>query len=134
MPQIAKIERLSDMSDEPAPTPTGFDFNQPTIVALCYLVSAISGFPMLIGVVLAYVWQGAPERDWEKSHFRFHIRSFWIGIAWGLLFIIPTVLTLGLAAWFLYPALALWLIIRSLIALTKAQRREPIANVTTWLW
>jgi len=101
---------------EPAPA-TGFEFNQPTIVALCYLASAVTGFPMLIGVILAYVWQGAPESDWETSHFRFHIRSFWIGIGLGLIFIIPTVLTLGLAGFFLYPLLVVWVIIRSLIAL-----------------
>lgn len=124
---------MNDPASDPAPA-TGFEFNQPTIVALCYLASAISGFPMFIGVVLAYVWRAAPERDWEKSHFRFHIRSFWIGIALALLFIIPTILTLGLAGWILYPLLGLWLIIRSVIALLKAQRREAISNVETWVW
>ena len=119
---------------EQLPTTRGFDFNQPTVVSLLYLASVVTGLPMLIGVVLAYVWKGESRNGWEESHLRYHIRSFWIGIAWGLLFIIPTVLTLGLAAWILYPLLVLWLIIRSLIALTKAQRREPIANVTTWLW
>lgn len=122
------------MNDEPAPASTGFDFNQPTIVALCYLASAVTGFPMLIGVVLAYVWRGAPEHDWENSHFHFHIRSFWIGIALGLLFVIPTIMTLGLAGFFLYPLLVLWLIIRSFIAMMKAQRQEPIDNVGTWIW
>jgi uncharacterized membrane protein len=126
---------------EPTPEPTsetsrssGFEFNQPTIVALCYLASVLTAFPLLIGVVLAYVWRGAPEANWEESHFHFHIRSFWIGIAWGLIFIIPTILTLGLAAWILYPLIGLWLFIRSLVALGRAQQRQPIANVTTWLW
>jgi uncharacterized membrane protein len=121
---------------EPAPEPaaSGFEFNQPTIVALCYLASVLTAFPLLIGVVLAYIWQGAPEKEWEKSHFRFHIRSFWISIALGLIFIIPTILTLGLAAWILYPLIGLWLFIRSLVALGRAQKREPIANVTSWLW
>jgi uncharacterized membrane protein len=126
-------EPTPDTAREPTGR-SGFEFNQPTIVALCYLVSALTAFPMLIGLVLAYVWKGAPEAAWEESHFRFHIRSFWIGIAWGLLFIIPTILTLGLAAWILYPLLVLWLVIRSLVALARAQRREPIANVETWLW
>ena len=75
---------------------------------------------MLIGVVLSYVWQGAPEADWEKSHFRFHIRSFWIGIALGLIVHHPDHLTLGWPASILYPLIVLWLIIRSLVALTGA--------------
>jgi uncharacterized membrane protein len=126
---------------DPAPEPnadaaprSGFEFNQPTIVALCYLASVLTAFPLLIGVVLAYVWERAPEKDWETSHFHFHIRSFWISIALSLLFIIPSILTLGLAAWILYPLIALWLFIRSLVALGRAQKREPIANVTTWFW
>lgn len=127
-------EPAHDPAPAPESAPAGFDFNQPTIVALCYLASAISGFPMLIGVALAYVWQAAPEREWEKSHFRFHIRTFWIGIALGLLFLIPTLLTIGLAGWILYPLLGLWLIVRSLVAMLKAQKREPISNVETWAW
>jgi uncharacterized membrane protein len=118
----------------PEPPAAGFEFNQPTIVALCYLASAVTGFPVLIGVVLAYIWQGAPEQPWEASHFRFHIRSFWIGIALGLLFVIPTVMTLGLAGFILYPLLMLWVIIRTATALIKAQRRQPISNVETWAW
>ena len=128
---------MTEPTPETAPRPTdrsGFEFNQPTIVALCYIASALTAFPMLIGLVLAYIWKGSPAAPWEDSHFRFHIRSFWIGIAWGLIFIIPSVLTLWLAAFVLYPALVLWLVIRSLVALGRAQKREPIANVETWLW
>ncbi|MBC7519876.1 MAG: hypothetical protein H7268_02095 [Sandarakinorhabdus sp.] len=119
---------------EQVPAERGFDFNQPTVVSLLYLASVFTGVPMLIGVVLAYIWKGEPGAGWEDSHLRYHIRSFWIGIALAILFVIPTVLTLGLAAYILYPLLGLWLVVRSLRALLKAQRREPITDVETWLW
>jgi uncharacterized membrane protein len=119
---------------EQVPATRGFDFNQPTVVSLLYLASVVTGLPMLIGVVLAYVWKGEAPNGWEESHLRYHIRSFWIGIALGLLFVVPTVLTLGVAGFILYPALVLWLIVRSMKSLMKAQRREPMANETTWLW
>lgn len=119
---------------EQLPATRGFDFNQPTVVSLLYLASVVTGLPMLIGVVLAYVWKGEAQNGWEESHLRYHVRSFWIGIALGLLFAIPTVLTLGVAGFILYPALVLWLIVRSMKSLMKAQRREPMTNVTTWLW
>jgi uncharacterized membrane protein len=122
---------MTDTAPEPR---SGFEFNQPAIVALCYIASALTAFPMLIGLVLAYVWKGTPAGAWEESHFRFHIRSFWLGIVWALILAIPTVLTLGLAGWILYPLLALWFLIRSIMALARAQRHEPIANVETWLW
>ncbi len=118
---------------DPIPA-SGFEFNQPTIVALLYLASVITGLPMLIGVILAYVWRGEPAADWQASHFRFHIRSFWIGIGLALLALIPTVLTFGLAGFILYPLLVLWLAVRTLKALLAAQRHDPIFDVETWVW
>lgn len=119
---------------EQVPATRGFDFNQPTVVSLMYLASVFTGLPMLIGVVLAYVWKSEAEGSWEDSHLRYHIRSFWVGIALGLLFVIPTIMTLGVAGFILYPALVLWLIVRSFKSLMKAQRREAMPNATTWLW
>jgi uncharacterized membrane protein len=119
---------------EQLPTTRGFDFNQPTVVSLLYLASVVTGLPMLIGVVLAYVWKGESRNGWEESHLRYHIRSFWIGIVLVLLFAIPTVLTLGVAGFVLYPALVLWLVVRSFKSLMRAQRQEPMTDVTTWLW
>ncbi|MFZ4688442.1 MAG: DUF4870 family protein [Polymorphobacter sp.] len=115
-------------------TRNGFEFNQPTIVALLYLASILTGLPMLLGVILAYVWKGSPGGEWETSHFRYHIRSFWIGIALGILFVIPTVLTLGIAGFVLYPLLVLWLAVRSLKSIGAAQRQAPITDVETWIW
>ena len=116
------------------PASDGFDFNQPTVVALLYLVSIVTGLSMLIGLILAYVWKDDDSGNWENSHFRFHIRSFWIGLLLGGLFVIPTILTLGLAGFILYPLLVVWLAIRSLKAMLAAQRRQPLVDAGTWLW
>nr|WP_310523166.1 hypothetical protein [Polymorphobacter sp.] len=119
---------------DPVPAEKGFDFNQPTVVALMYLVSIITGLSMLIGLVLAYVWKDDATDSWENSHFRFHIRSFWIGLLLAIIAVVPTVLTLGIAGFILYPLLVLWLAVRSLKALVAAQKRDPIIDVETWLW
>ena len=119
--------------NDPVPA-SAFEFNQPTVVALLYLASVVTGLPMLIGVVLAYVWKGEPAADWENSHYRFHIRSFWIGIALGILAAVPTILTLGIAGFVLYPLLLLWFVVRTVKALLAAQQHEPIAAVETWVW
>lgn len=115
------------------PATTGFDFNKPTIVALLYAASVLIGFTSLIGLIMAYVWKGEPGGAWEESHFRYHIRSFWIGLVFGVLAIIPTILTLTVAGWILYPALAVWFLVRSIKAMLTAQRQEAIANPGTWL-
>ena len=46
-----------DTSREVTPS-AGFDFNQPTIVSLCFLASFFTGITGLVGIVLAHVWQG----------------------------------------------------------------------------
>lgn len=116
---------------EPSPS---FEFNQPTVVALCYVASMVFGLPLIIGLILAYVWKGSPGGDWEISHFRFHIRTFWLGLLLGVLALVPTLLTLTLAGFILYPLLAVWFLVRSIKALLAAQRRDPVANIQTWVW
>ncbi|MBB4633052.1 DUF4870 family protein [Sphingosinicella soli] len=116
------------------PETQGFDLNRPTIVALLILVGAVSGLPTLIGAILAYVWRGAAENAaWEESHYAYHIRGFWITIVAVIALGVLTIITLGLAG-FLFPLVSIWLVVRAIIAIAKAQRREPMPNPSTWLW
>lgn len=109
----------------------GFLFNKPTIVAILYIVSLLTALPLLIGVILAYVWRGEPHPDWEDSHYRFHIRTFWIGIAWGIIGIITIFVGIGLL---ILALLGVWLAVRSIKAMLAAQREAPVLNVETWLF
>ncbi|HEY6104626.1 MAG TPA: hypothetical protein VIV59_01495, partial [Anaeromyxobacteraceae bacterium] len=53
--------------------------NVAKVVYVLYLVSLVTGVTALVGVVMAYVYQGdAP--DWLKTHYRFQIRTFWLGL------------------------------------------------------
>ena len=106
----------------------------PTIVALLYAASLVTGLTALVGVVMTYVWQGGAEAMWEESHFRFHIRTFWIGLAIGLVGAVISVITLGLAGFIIYPLLALWFAVRTIKALLAGQKRLAIANVERWVW
>jgi uncharacterized membrane protein len=115
----------------PVPQPSGFDMNRPTVVALLYLVSFITGFTALIGVILAYVWKGELFLDWEASHFRWHIRSFWIGALYSL---VSTLFVFILIGYLMYAAVAVWFAVRTVKALMAAQRRAPMPNVESWLF
>lgn len=114
-----------------SPQSDGFDFNRPTIIALLYLVAIFTALPLLIGVVLAYIWKGEQHDAWEDSHFRFHIRTFWMGIAWA---IIGGLLTLVLVGFVILALIGVWMVVRTIKALLTAQRRAPIENVETWLF
>jgi len=54
---------------QPPATASSFDFNQPTIVAVLYLVGPFIGISGLIGLVLAYVWRSEKPDSWEATHY-----------------------------------------------------------------
>lgn len=117
---------------EPNKNPAGgFDTNQPTIIALLYLASFLVGITGIIGLILAYVWRGETRGSWETSHYTFHIRTFWIALLGS---VISAILTLVLIGLFGFLIIGLWVIVRTVLALLAAQRRQPIANPETWIW
>lgn len=122
------------MTQLPSSTPnpsSSFDLNRPTIIALLYLASFLTGITSLIGLVLAYVWKSESGEDWTQSHYSFHIRTFWYGFLGS---IICTILMLVLIGFLGFIALAVWVAVRTILAMLKAQRRESIPNPKTWLW
>ena len=114
--------------NEPTTTTSGFDFNHATIVSLLYLLSFVTGITGLVGIVLAHVWQGEHRGDWQESHLTYLIRTFWIGL------IVSVVLTITMIGIFLLFLPAVWVGVRSVMSLVKAQRREPMPDPKTWLF
>jgi uncharacterized membrane protein len=123
-----------DLSSTPppvsSPATSGFDFNRPTIVGLLYLSSFVLGVTVIVGVVLAYVWQGEPHAEWEDSHYQYLIRTFWIGLIGSGICLI---LMLALIGFVLLPALAVLVVIRCVLSLVNAQKQLPMPNPQTWL-
>jgi len=110
---------------------SGFDFNQPTIISLCYLGSFVTGITGLVGIVLAHVWQGDDQEAWAASHYSYLIRTFWIGFAAS---IVASILTFVLIGLLLFPVIAIWVGIRSVMSLLKAQKKEPMPDPETLLF
>lgn len=108
----------------------GFEFNRPTIVSLLYLGSFFFGITALVGVVLAYVWRGEAHADWESSHYRYLIRTFWLGLLGGIL---GALLMVVLVGFLLIAAVLVLVIVRSVLSLVNAQKRQPMPDPDTWL-
>lgn len=119
--------------NQPATSP-GFDWNRPTIISALYIASLVLGITAIIGLVLAYLWKGEPHAPWEESHFRYHIRTFWIGLLWAIVAAILLVATLFLFVWLFVPLVGVWFVVRAFKSLMAAQRHAPIQNVETWLF
>ena len=119
------------MSDAlPPAQSSGFDLNHPTIIALLYLSSFFVGITAIIGVVLAYVWRGESKEPWEASHYQYLINTFWIGLIGS---IVGFVLLIVLVGVFVLLGVMALVIVRSVLSLVRAQKREPMPNPATWL-
>ncbi|MGB5483335.1 DUF4870 family protein [Parasphingorhabdus sp.] len=120
------------MADKtPEPAGTGFDFNKATIVSLLYIAGFVVGITGLVGFILALVWKDEVAGTWEESHLQFHVMTFVIGLVVGLVGAILSFILIGIP---ILLALFLWILVRSVVALSKAQKHEPIADPKTWLF
>lgn len=124
------------MTDQ-TPTPSGptsdgnFDMNKSTIISLLYIASFIVGITGLIGGILAFVWKEEVAGTWEESHLQYHIMTFIVGIIVGVVGAILSLVLIGIP---ILLALAVWILVRSVMALLKAQKQEPMADPKTLLF
>ena len=119
------------MAKEPQrPATPGFDFNKATIVSLLYISGFVVGITGLVGFILALLWKDEVAGTWEESHLQFHVMTFVVGLVVGILGTILSFVLIGIP---ILLALAVWILVRSIVALLKAQKHEPIADPKTWL-
>ena len=100
------------------------------IVYILYLVSLIFGVTSIIGLVMAYVYRAdAPE--WIKTHYRFQIRTFWIGVLYAFLSLLTAIIIVGL---FFAVFTFVWWIVRCVKGLKLLAQGAAYENPATWLW
>jgi len=100
------------------------------IVYILYLVSLAVGITSIVGLVMAYVNRGdAPE--WVQTHYRFQIRTFWIGLLYGLVSLLTLILVVGLFFGFFT---LIWWIVRCVKGMKALGQGRPYDDPATWLW
>ena len=99
-------------------------------IYILYLASLVAGVTSLIGVVMAYVYQDAAP-DWVKSHYRYQIRTFWIGALYGLIGAASVLIVVGA---FILLFTVIWYIVRCVKGMQRVSAGQPMENVTTWIW
>jgi uncharacterized membrane protein len=100
------------------------------VVYILYLVGLVVGVTTIVGVIMAYVNRGdAPE--WAQTHYRFQIRTFWIGLLYGLIGALTCIIVVGF--FFLLFVLAWW-IVRCVKGMQMIARGMPYEQPATWLW
>jgi uncharacterized membrane protein len=99
-------------------------------VYILYLVSLLVGVTSIIGVIMAYV-NRADAPDWVQTHYRFQIRTFWIGLLYGAIGVVTFILVIGIF-WLMF--VAVWWIVRCAKGMQAISRGMPYERPDTWWW
>jgi uncharacterized membrane protein len=121
------------MSNEPVRSPDD-NWLEPgktniQLVYILYLLSFVVGITSIVGVVIAYL-NKTKATGWMQSHYTWAIRTFWIGILYGFISLMLTVVFIGFLGML---ATIIWVVVRCVVGLQKAGNQEPIADPYKWL-
>lgn len=116
-----------EIVSEHSPRP---DTTMAMVVYALFLVNLITaGFTAVIGVVIAYVYQGKGPQ-WLDDHYRYQIRTFWIGTLYGCISLLFTLILIGFP---MLAVLAIWFIVRCVKGFKALHEQRAPHNLTTWL-
>ena len=100
------------------------------IIYILHLASIIIGITAIVGLIMAYVNRDdAPA--WLESHYRFQIRTFWIGALYLFLGVLLSQVVIGV---FILLFSLVWLVVRCAKGLKFLERGEAFPNPATWLF
>lgn len=100
------------------------------IVYILYLVGLVVGITSIIGVVMAYIYKGdAP--NWLKDHYRWQIRTFWIGLLYSAIGLITSLILVG---YLILLFVLVWYIVRCIKGLQCLDKRQPLPDSGSWLF
>jgi uncharacterized membrane protein len=100
------------------------------LIYILYLVSLIFGITAIVGIVVAYINQGDGP-SWVDSHYRFQIRTFWIGLLFSVIAIATTPIIVG---YLVLLFLLFWWIIRCAKGMKYLSKGQAHADPTGWMF
>jgi uncharacterized membrane protein len=100
------------------------------IIYILYLVNIVVPFTGLVGVIMAYLNQKDAD-EMLKTHYRFQIRTFWIGM---LYIFIGALLSMVLIGYLILLFYVVWLIVRCVKGLQALDSNEALANPASWMF
>jgi uncharacterized membrane protein len=124
-----RATRGAVISDQPSARGTD-EGKTATIIYILYLVGLVVGVTYLIGVIMAYVNRDSGP-EWVRSHYRFQIRTFWMGVLYAVIGVVTLFIVVGIFVLLFY---YVWLIVRCVKGLKLVNNSAAYPNLTTWLW
>jgi uncharacterized membrane protein len=100
------------------------------IIYILYFVGYFNGITKVIGVIMAHIQLDTAD-PMLATHYRFQIRTFWIGLLYVVVGAVLSLIVIGVAVlvwWFI------WSLIRNIKGVLALNERRPIADPTSWLF
>lgn len=115
----------------PGPQPLVSNPQLALVVYILYFVGYVTaGGTWIIGVIIAHVQVGSADPV-LASHYRFQIRTFWIGV---LYIIVGSILIWVLVGFLVFAWLFIWSLVRNIKGVLLLNENRPIANPGSWLF
>jgi uncharacterized membrane protein len=97
-------------------------------VYILYLFGFLTAITALVGVIIAYLQQNNTDPVCQ-SHFRFQVRTFWIGLVYLVVGLLTIHIVIGafVLLWWL-----IWTLMRCVKGLLALNTGEPIRNPNSW--
>ena len=114
----------------PGPQPLVSNPQLALIVYILYLAAYVVGITAVIGVIIAHIQVGTAE-PMLASHYRFQIRTFWIGVLYlvaGFILVWVLIGFLVFLWWFI------WSLVRNIKGVLALNENRPIADPGSWMF
>jgi uncharacterized membrane protein len=100
------------------------------IVYILYLVGFFTGVSAVVGLIIASMGVERAEPV-SRSHFRFQVRTFWIGLVCLVVGVVTLHILIGglILLWWV-----VWTLIRCVKGILALNAGEPIADPQSWLF
>lgn len=100
------------------------------VIYILLIIGTIIGITGIIAVIMAYV-NNDDTNDWLQTHYRFQIRTFWIGFLYVVIGMATSQVVIGyLILLFTF----FWIIIRCAKGLKQLEKNQPVKNLESWLF
>ena len=100
------------------------------VIYILYLVGIVVGITTIVGVIMAYV-NKADAPQWVQTHYRFQIRTFWIGVLYSIIGTITVPILIG---FLILLFVLVWLIMRCVKGMGWAEKGQAVENVESWMF
>jgi uncharacterized membrane protein len=112
------------------PQPIVPDTTIALIVYILYFVGYFTGISALVGVIMAHVQVDTAD-PMLATHYRFQIRTFWIGLLYLVVGVVLSLIVIGAAVlvwWFI------WSLVRNIKGVLALNEYRPIADPGSWMF